>query len=581
MRISQSDIEEINKQIDGFDIKLTNDNIGNVVKGAIEYRKKNVWGEYHEENWQLPFKNELLKFADYYKKNDDLRVAILVDTDVDGYMSSAIMYKTLKKINPNNEITPVLPNIKLHGIKANEKLFDNTEYDWIICPDSSSNDLVTIKKLQSKGSNVMVIDHHILENEELITESYPEYMIVSNQYQGREENSELTGSGMAAYVAKLWEKTQSIPYPDLAAVGQISDMSNLNEASIINIVSYGMDNIQNGMLKSFFEGDPEKMTIKHVQFSLIPRINAVARIGNHEERKLIFNALVGIGDEEIVNKRRKGADGKMHNVEIKMNVYERATDMLNKVKSRQDRLVKKALKEIEMLSSNDCHYNIAILPEKYDKGIAGLVANKMLGNTKKPSLVLKRSGDVLKGSGRFPGNIDGMSLLKHLDGVEFAAGHEQAFGLAIYADKIEDVKSKIEYYSASVPDYKYNVDAGYVNEIPTVDDISEAYKLSNLFRGARDEIKIAVIGLKVPKKNIKLVNNWMSIKIGDIVIDDFNADDNIKQYVSSGFESKCFSFVANAGFNFWGKTPVPQLIIDKCVKSKEVKIKQTADNFTF
>ena len=114
MRISQSDVEEVNKQIDGFDIKLTNDNIGNVVKGAIEYRKKNVWGEYQGENWQLPFKNELLKFADYYGKNDDLRVAILVDVDVDGYMSSAIMYETLKKINPNNEITPVFPNVKLH-----------------------------------------------------------------------------------------------------------------------------------------------------------------------------------------------------------------------------------------------------------------------------------------------------------------------------------------------------------------------------------------------------------------------------------------------------------------------------------
>jgi len=581
MRIAQSDVENVNNQINGFNIELTNDNIGNIVKGAIEYRKNNVWGDYCGEEWHLPFEKELIKFSKYYRDHNNLRVAILVDVDVDGYMSSSIIYEALKSMNKNNDVIPVFPDAKLHGIKANEKLFDGEKYNWIICPDSSSNDLVTINKIQSKGTKVMVIDHHILENEEFITENYPNYMVVSNQYQDGELNKELTGSGMAAQVAKLWLGSDKIPYPDLTAIGQIADMSDLNDASIMKIVSYGMENISNKMLKSFFKDDPEKMTIKHIQFSLIPKINAVARIGGHEERELTFNALVGIGKTEMVKKRRKLSDGKMHSVDIEMNVYDRAADMLQKVKSRQDRLVKKALKEIKMLSNEECQYNIAILPEKYDKGIAGLVANKMLGNTKKPTLVLKEKGNVLQGSGRFPGNINGMSLLKKLDGVKFAAGHEQAFGVALYDDKWNDVASKIEEYSESVPDYEYYVDAGFVDELPTVDDIAEIYRSANIFRGARDEIKIAVIGLKVPKKDIKLVNNWMSIKMSGITIDDFNATDELKKYIKSGFSDKTISFVCSSGFNYWGKSPVPQLIIDKCVKSDEVKIKQTADNFIF
>lgn len=579
MKIVKSDEDVVNDQLNGFNIEILPKIIGDMVEQAIEYRKQKVWGtsdgvvDYN----CLPHKDELNAIADDLHDNDR-KVAILVDVDVDGYMSSAIIYKALKAINGDLNIDVLLPNAKLHGIKANIGLVTK-DYDYVFLPDSSSNDLHAIAELEKGGTRCVVIDHHILSQESYLIDNPSKFLIVSNQFQDSELDRELTGAGMTLLVTKLWKQHYDIePCYDLAAVGQIGDMSNLNDVEVYGIVKKGLSEMNSKMLIEFFKDDPEILSVKHLQFSLVPKINAVSRIGEHDERKLIFNALINKNDVKPVNVRHKGQDGRMHTESVDMGVYKRAKRMLDKVKGRQDRLVKKALKDIEWLTDGDDGFNAVVLDKKFDKGITGLVANKLLGNTKQPTLVLKRNGNRFDGSGRFPQNINGLKLLQSVNA--FAAGHEQAFGVGFPEDKFDVVSKVVNVASKQSPDYVYRVDSAYVNELPTVEEIRNIYQKSVVFRGAKDEIKLAILGLKVNKKDIVLKNNWTKIKVGGLIIDDFNTTDEMKEYINK-FGDKCFSFVCSVGFNFWGKEPAPQLIVDKIVKSNGVKVDVTKDNFIF
>lgn len=581
MKIVKSDEKTVNKQIDGFNISITPKSVGNVVEQAIEYRKQKVWGASDgvADYELLPYKDELNTIAKDLHENNR-KVAILVDTDVDGYTSAAIIYKAIKAINHELDIDVLLPSMKLHGIKANVDLVTK-DYDYIFCPDSSANDLHTIAELESNGkTRVVVIDHHILSQEEYLLDNPGKFLIVNNQYQDSELDKELTGAGLSLLVSKLWGQKYNIePCYDLAALGQVGDMSNLNDIGVYGIVKKGLSEMNNKMLVEFFKDDPEILSVKHLQFSIVPKINAVSRIGEHEERELIFNALIDRGEAKPVKIRKKGGDGKMHAKNVNMTVYEQANRVLTKVKGRQDRLTKKALKDIEFLTEGGDGFNAVVLDKKYDKGITGLVSNKLLGQTKKPTLTLKRNGNRLEGSGRFPQTINGLKLLQSVNA--FAAGHEAAFGTRFKEDQFDEVSKVINVAAKNAPDYVYQVDGAFVNEIPSLNEIRDIYQKSVLFRGAKDEIQLAILGLKVSKKDIVLKNNWLKIRVGDIVINDFNAGDDIKRYVSAGFGDKCFSFVANAGFNFWGKTPVPTLTVEKLVKSDDVKIETTKDNFVF
>jgi len=333
------------------------------------------------------------------------------------------------------------------------------------------------------------------------------------------------------------------------------------------------------MLVEFFKDDPELLSVKHLQFSLIPRINAVSRIGEHEDRKLIFDALIDQDELKPMSVRHKGQDGKFHTETVEMNVYERAKRVLDKVKAKQDRLTKKALNNVEWITSSDDCFNAVILPKKYDKGITGLTANRILGNTKQPALVLKHNGNRFDGSGRFPQNINGLKLLQSVNA--FAAGHEAAFGVGFKEDQFDEVSKVINVAAKNAPDYVYRVDGAFVNELPSLKEIREIYQSSVQFRGAKDEPLLAILGLEVEMKNIRLKNNWLQLKIGGITIDNFNTTDDLKRYVENGFGSKCFSFVCSASMNFWSREAIPQLIVDTMAISDGVEVPVTKENFIF
>ena len=90
---------------------------------------------------------------------------IIIDSDADGYTSSAILMNYLNNFFPNwiqNNLNYWIHSGKQHGLVD----FIDT-YDWqnkniklVICPDSASNDYEQHKIFKEHNIDILILDHH-------------------------------------------------------------------------------------------------------------------------------------------------------------------------------------------------------------------------------------------------------------------------------------------------------------------------------------------------------------------------------------------------------------------------------------
>ena len=89
------------------------------------------------------------------------RIYLVVDSDIDGFTSSAILYNYLIDNFGEVNIEYHIPDGKEHGLDTLLKdLTKNKVADLIVCADSSSNDYDSHKVLKEMGYDILVLDHH-------------------------------------------------------------------------------------------------------------------------------------------------------------------------------------------------------------------------------------------------------------------------------------------------------------------------------------------------------------------------------------------------------------------------------------
>ncbi len=77
--------------------------------------------------------------------------------------------------------------------------------------------------------------------------------------------------------------------------------------------------------------------------------------------------------------------------------------------------------------------------ENWHLGVLGIVASKLSSQLNKPVLMISKSKDICKGSGRSPQGIDLMELLLKVSEeniLEEFGGHKLAAGFSCYSKKI-------------------------------------------------------------------------------------------------------------------------------------------------
>jgi len=102
------------------------------------------------------------------------RCLVIVDSDADGFTSSAILINYLHDLFPawvENNLDYRVHDGKQHGlndhidwiIKVTSDLSDKRNYSLIIIPDAGSNDVNECTKLKENGINTIILDHHLCD----------------------------------------------------------------------------------------------------------------------------------------------------------------------------------------------------------------------------------------------------------------------------------------------------------------------------------------------------------------------------------------------------------------------------------
>lgn len=515
------------------------------------------------------------------------RIHIIVDSDVDGYTSASMVYRYIKYLGEDINVSYSLHTKKQHGISEDVEIPDDCEL--LIVPDAGSNDVEQCKKLVEKGIDIIILDHHICDKTN-------EFTIVVNNQMCSYPNKNFCGAGIVykfikAVDEELWEDYAD-KMLDIVALGNISDVMDMRECETRYYVDLGLTKIRSKLFKALIEKQSYSMNgvvnITSVQFYVTPILNAMIRVGSAEDKDLLFRAF--IETDEVFKYKKRG-----ETEESDEDIYTRAARLCYNAKNRQGKDVQKGvdaidevIKEKEIYKDKVMFINVSdILGET----LTGLVAIKIAEKYNRPCLLLRRQKAREDGSLYYGGscrNFDNSpieSLKDFLDSTgtfEFVQGHDNAAGISIPR---ENVAKSIEMCNERLSDIDFqkcfNVDF----------DIS-ASDLSVGFIKAIDEMKdIFGQGIKEPLVHIKNIpiwsesffvmgknsNSWKVINDEGYAFVKFNVDvdkDEVLQIYNSNLDREeeyslgSIDVVGTVSINNYNNILTPQIIIKDYIFSK-------------
>jgi single-stranded DNA-specific DHH superfamily exonuclease len=135
-------------------------------------------------------------------------------------------------------------------------------------------------------------------------------------------------------------------------------------------------------------------------------------------------------------------------------VYEEAVRLCENAKKRQTTAINKSIRIIEENSRADEHNSIVYIDEDQDLTfeLSGLIANKILSQTNKPVILLRKFTDN-KGTDQYRGSVRGKAAeglenlkdtIRDISGVEMAEGHAFAFGIGIDRESFPTFKMHLD-----------------------------------------------------------------------------------------------------------------------------------------
>ena len=210
--------------------------------------------------------------------NKNSVIGVCVDSDVDGFTSSAIIINYLWRVWPDLDIRYYLHTNKEHGIDLD--LLDD-DIEFLIVPDASSNEADIHKILYDKGIDILIIDHHNAEG-------YSPWACVINNQISDYPNKDLSGAGMVykfcCYLDKVLNVEYADDYVDLAVFGIIADVMDLRQFETRQMIIKAINNFRSPFLNilasanSFQSG--LQLTPKTFSWTMAPAVNAICRMGS-------------------------------------------------------------------------------------------------------------------------------------------------------------------------------------------------------------------------------------------------------------------------------------------------------------
>ena len=467
------------------------------------------------------------------------KIGVLIDPDVDGQLSAALIVKFLLRFT--NNLAYFFHTGKGHGLVQNkeedipQQVLDSS-VSLLITPDSSTNDASQCQWLKSNGVDVIICDHHE------VTTSNP-YVIIINHHLGEGLNTALSGCGVTfkfvQSCAESWGIDLGDLYYDLVATSIISDVCDLTTLENRAYVKYGFEHITDPMLELMFTKFNRKGNNPiGISWGTAPPINSLCRGDDQQAKMDFFMALIGKGDmDEGISIARKA-----HN--------------------EQTKIVKTIYQEIEPDLDQSHKVVIGYTTEEY-KGYTGLIANKITGNFGKPALVLRElNSTTWSGSLRSPVDIaDKINESK----LAKCQGHLSAAGIFL---KKSNLNRLIKWFDA-LPldtDPEHQVTAILKPNQVTL-PLCHACSDDMVLWGASEGNKIVqpkfYLEFETSPSDVQVfVKKTTTVKItkDDVSFLKFQCDDETTQLLQ---KERCkVAMIVTLGMNVWNGVESPQAIID-------------------
>ena len=361
---------------------------------------------------------------------------------------------------------------KLHGIDEGAIPSGTT---LAIAPDSSSNERELHERLFQSGISCIVLDHHEFDSGE-----GGDRAIIVNSQQGSYGNHSLSGVGVVYKVLQKIDELRHTEggcafYLDLVALGLTGDMMDMRAPETNYYITEGFKQVNNPFFVYLADKNEFSMKGKYnphsVAWYIVPFINAVTRIGDDNDKLLVFESMLPWKAGQLIPSDKRGAAKDAEELRVVQ-----AVRHASNVKRHQDDEKKKLLEE--MYSKIEKYHladepiiiiqNKGVQDDDPIRGITGLVANSIMSTYTKPTLILNEVVDtetgetIWSGSGRgfVTAGIDNWrDFIVNTGDAIFAQGHAMAFGVAFTVDGLESFKNRVRgIFGTTIFEKTYDVD---------------------------------------------------------------------------------------------------------------------------
>ena len=330
-------------------------------------------------------------------------IDLVVDCDVDGNTSGANIYQYIKRIKPSIEIRYFIHKGKSHGLDefVEEICLDNSQL--VIVPDAGTGDVDECAKIVGSGKDIIILDHHS------ISDTGNPAIVVNNQLSEKVTDKAMTGVGITYKFTKLLDRYYGVNYADdyldLVALGMIGDRADTMNLQTRYLILDGLKQIRektnkNKLIRTLVDAQmysmDYKITINGIGFYVCPLINSLIRLGEFEDKRYMFEALIN-SDRMLERKvRGKGI--------VEMTIQEYVLKACESSNRKQKKMTEESAsilsEEIEKFGMDKLPILVCNARDDVDSNSTGLIANRLADQYQRPCLLMRRKGDVCKGSGR-------------------------------------------------------------------------------------------------------------------------------------------------------------------------------------
>ena len=485
-------------------------------------------------------------------------ILFIVDADTDGYCSAAMGINYLRLELCYKNITYIMHEQKKHGLtKPMMEYIGILRPSLVVLADAGSNDYKQHKELKDMGIDILVIDHHECDK-------YSEDAVVINNQLVDDGNKTLSGGGMMLKFLEYLDNVLCIKasktYRDLAALSLVADGMWMTELETRYYVLEGIKHIKNPFLKTLITKEIDN-PYKYLAFQVSPLINATIRVGTMKDKRDLFECMLHQEREEFLQVRGQG--------EVKLPLGEYVVKKSERLRAKQTREINKILNSEDTIIIEDGYPFVVLIHTNTEaQSLSGLIASKIADIYKKPAIVLREQehdGKLMyTGSGRsIKGVNDFKTYLSKTDKFDKCEGHQSAFGVKIYADKLQELLT--EYIGKDIPlNTKYEVDKEYIDEPLSVLDIMTVDSMKPYWSNGFEEPKFFIKLSNVRSTDINLIGankNTIKISYDGISYVKFKCDENeIKELLQEGL--KTVEVIGSFNINCWNGRQFPQVIVE-------------------